>query len=213
MPEHKDCTRLQSNSHCDSEKNRKKKKKKKRKRTAASITSPENTRQEKPHTVPLHPETLPVSLLTPQSPAQPRAPLPKLTATGKNSGEQFAGSGWRSKKHPKNSPAPLRAANKPSGSGAPAVSELSTQARESLRWEGGLEDPQAEEKRLELYRANRRQRYITHRDTELKESQDALRQILPKVHGEKKALTESFHQETASLQRLSTHLSIEANHI
>ncbi|XP_034462365.1 protein LIAT1 [Hippoglossus hippoglossus] len=208
MPEQHDCDLLQSNSPCDS---KKKKKKKKGKRNTASIGPPENTRQEKPHTMPLHPETLPVSLLTPQSAAQPRAPLPKLPAAGKKGGEQSAGSGTRSKKHPKNSPAPLTAANKTSGSGAPAVSELSNQARESLRWEGALEDPQAEEKRLELYRANRRQRYITHRDTVLRESQDAQRWTFPKEHGEKKALTKSVQQETASLQRLSTHLIIEAN--
>lgn len=59
------------------------------------------------------------------------------------------------------------------------VAELSTQARDSLRWEGALEDPQAEEERMELYRANRRQRYISHREALLKESQCALRQTFP----------------------------------
>uniref|UniRef100_A0A3Q2CYH3 Uncharacterized protein n=1 Tax=Cyprinodon variegatus TaxID=28743 RepID=A0A3Q2CYH3_CYPVA len=44
------------------------------------------------------------------------------------------------------------------------VMELSVQARESLRWEGELQDPQEEAKRLERYRASRRQRYITHRE-------------------------------------------------
>ncbi|KAI4813701.1 hypothetical protein KUCAC02_002934 [Chaenocephalus aceratus] len=56
--------------------------------------------------------------------------------------------------------------------------ELSAQAKESLRWEGELEDPQDEEKRLQLYRANRRQRYITHRDALIK--QTALRKTFPK---------------------------------
>lgn len=41
-------------------------------------------------------------------------------------------------------------------------------SRESLRWEGILEDPQDEEKRLKVYRANRRQRYISHREALLK---------------------------------------------
>ena len=106
---------------------------------------------------------------------------------------------------------PQMAANRTSGGGTPAASELSNQARESLRWEGALEDPQAEEKRLELYRANRRQRYITHRDSVLRESQDALRRTFPKERREKKALTNSVQQETASLQQLGTHLIIEAN--
>ncbi|XP_038160516.1 protein LIAT1 isoform X2 [Cyprinodon tularosa] len=51
------------------------------------------------------------------------------------------------------------------------VMELSVQARESLRWEGELQDPQEEAKRLERYRASRRQRYITHREALLKETQ------------------------------------------
>jgi len=50
------------------------------------------------------------------------------------------------------------------GGGGPAgfrdVAELNTQARESLRWDGVLEDPLAEEERLEAYRARRRQRYL-----------------------------------------------------
>ncbi|XP_062262489.1 protein LIAT1 [Platichthys flesus] len=183
MPEQQeDSDVLQANSQCDGKK--KKKKKRSRKRNTASISPPENTREEKPHTV--HPENLPVSVLSPQSAAQPRAPLPKITAAGKKGGEQSAGGGTRSKKHPKNSPAPPTAANKTSSSEAQAGPELSSQARESLRWEGALEDPQAEEKRLELYRANRRQRYITHRDTVLKESQDALTWTFPKERGRKR---------------------------
>ena len=40
------------------------------------------------------------------------------------------------------------------------VAELGGQARESLRWEGELDDPLAEGERLELYKARRRQRYL-----------------------------------------------------
>lgn len=57
--------------------------------------------------------------------------------------------------------------SKTAGGGAPSqgsTDDFSVQPRESLRWEGALEDPQAEERRLELYRANRRQRYISHRE-------------------------------------------------
>ncbi|XP_038565498.1 protein LIAT1 isoform X1 [Micropterus salmoides] len=165
MPEDKNCKLLQSSRSFD----RKNKKKKKRK------TPPENT--EKPQAVSLPPETLPVSLLLPEIPGH-RGQLPKLRATGKKDGEWPAGSGRRSDKHPKDSPALLTATNKSSGSGAPQLqylAELSTQARESLRWEGVLEDPQHEEKRLELYRANRRQRYIAHREALVNETQNALR--------------------------------------
>ncbi|XP_051258028.1 protein LIAT1 [Dicentrarchus labrax] len=150
---------------------KKKKKKKKRKKATVSITSAENT--EKPHAVSLPPETLLVSLLYPQSPAQPQGQLPKLRATSKDR-ERLVGSGQSSKKHPKDSPSLLTETNNNSGSGSPEqgyAAELSTQARESLRWEGVLEDPQAEEKRLELYKANRRQRYISHREAVVKETQ------------------------------------------
>lgn len=71
------------------------------------------------------------------------------------------------------------------------MDELSAQTRDSLRWVGVLEDPQAEEKRLELYRANRRQRYISHREALLKEIQYALRQTFPNESKEKKTLTGS----------------------
>lgn len=71
------------------------------------------------------------------------------------------------------------------------MDELSAQTRDSLRWVGVLEDPQAEEERLELYRANRRQRYISHREALLKEIQYALRQTFPNESKEKKTLTGS----------------------
>ncbi|GAA6219843.1 protein LIAT1 [Lates japonicus] len=197
MPENKNCKLLQPSRTSDN-----KKKKKKRKKATASSTPPENT--QKPQALSLHPEASPVSLLPPQSPGQPRGQPPKLRASSKRDGER---SGRRSKKRPTNSPALLTATNKISGSGAPAqgcVSELSTQVRESLRWEGALEDPLAEEKRLEPYKANRRQRYIAHREALLKETQGALRQTFPKESTENNASTESDRQETASLMHLST---------
>ncbi|XP_033502645.1 uncharacterized protein LOC117269602 [Epinephelus lanceolatus] len=164
MPEDKNCKVLQPSRSSD---NKKKKTQKKRKKATVSTTPPENT--EKPQAVSLPPEASLMSVLPLQSPGQLQTQLPKLRATSRKDGERLAGSGQRSKKHPKGSPDLLTVTNKASG-------ELSTQARESLRWEGVLEDPQAEEKRLELYRANRRQRYIAHRDALLKESQVALRQ-------------------------------------
>ncbi|KAL4647624.1 protein LIAT1 [Arapaima gigas] len=38
--------------------------------------------------------------------------------------------------------------------------DLSTLIQESLRWEGVLEDPVAEQQRIEVYKANRRKRYL-----------------------------------------------------
>ncbi|KAM7374516.1 hypothetical protein PAMP_007169 [Pampus punctatissimus] len=163
MPEDQNCKLLQPSRSTD-KKRKKNLKKKKRKKTTASIDPPEDT------------EKRPTDL------GQPRGQLSKLRATSKD-GEWLAGSGRTSKKHPEDSPALLTTTNKTNSSAAPAqgyVSELSAQARESLRWEGVLEDPQAEEKRLELYRANRRQRYIAHREALLKETQDTLRQTFPK---------------------------------
>lgn len=124
-----------------------------------------------------------------------------LRATNKKDGDWLAGSGRRNKKHPKDSLALLTAANKTAAPAQGYVSELSAQARESLRWEGVLEDPQAEEKRLELYRANRRQRYIAHREGLLKETVDTLRQTFPAEDEEKKA---SDQQKSESSVHLST---------
>ncbi|XP_029375406.1 protein LIAT1 [Echeneis naucrates] len=189
MPESRSCSLIQAARTCDNKK--KKKKKKKRKKGSASSIPSGNT--QKPQIASLHPETLPVSLLSAQSPSQ----LPRLKTTSKKDGEGLAGSGRRNKKQPKNSLTPLTVTNNPSCGGAPAqgyMSALSTQARESLRWEGVLEDAQAEEKRLELYRAKRRQRYIEHREALMKETPDALRQTFPKESTE----TESDQQENAS---------------
>ncbi|XP_032388902.1 protein LIAT1 [Etheostoma spectabile] len=169
MPEDKNCKLLQPSRSSDK---KKKKKKKKRKKANASTTPPDNT--DKPQVVSLPPETLPVSLLPPLSPGQHRAQLPMLRATSQKDEDRLTGSARKRKKHPKGSPVLLTATNKTSGSG-----ELDIQARESLRWEGLLDDPQAEEKRMELYRANRRQRYIAHRDSLLKEPQGALRPTFP----------------------------------
>lgn len=139
-----------------------------------------------PQAASLPPETPLVSLLAPQSPGRSPGRLPKLRAASKKNGERRACSGRRSTKHLKDSPAPLTVTNQTRGGGDAGggtvqgyVAELSTQARDSLRWEGALEDPQAEEERMELYRANRRQRYISHREALLKESQCALRQTFP----------------------------------
>lgn len=128
--------------------------------------------------------------LAPSCQGQLRGQLPKLRACTRKDGEKSASGGRRSKRQPKDSTVQSTATNKPSGGGAPwrgDVSELSAQARESLRWEGVLEDPQAEEKRLELYRANRQQRYRTHRQALIEETQAALRQVSSKEDKVKRA--------------------------
>ncbi|CAB1348920.1 unnamed protein product [Coregonus sp. 'balchen'] len=43
---------------------------------------------------------------------------------------------------------------------APLSGDQANPARESLRWDGVLEDPVAEAKRIEVYKANRRKRYL-----------------------------------------------------
>lgn len=149
--------------------------------------------QEQTSSASMPPEMV-ASLPPPQSPAQPRGQLPKLKATRKKDGKRVSNSGCkRKKKHPKDSSGPLK--NKSTFSGE---AELSPgQAEESLRWEGELEDPQAEEMRLELYRANRRKRYIAHRQALLKDKQVASTQSKGK-----KALAESEQQVAASLLQL-----------
>lgn len=42
-------------------------------------------------------------------------------------------------------------------------SDVTDLEHDSLRWEGALEDPTAEAQRLEVYRANRRKRYMASR--------------------------------------------------
>lgn len=123
-----------------------------------------------------------MSLLPPQSPGHDRGWGCKLSATSKKDGERLCGSGRRA-------------------AAQGFVAELG--AKESLRWEGVLQDPQAEEKRLELYRANRRQRYIAHREALLEETQENMRQTFPEKSTEKKAFTETDQQEAASLLHLS----------
>lgn len=104
-------------------------------------------------------------LLTPPT-GHARDQLPKAKACSREDGERGGCSGRRTKKQLK----PVMALSKGTDENniikAPSqgdVAELSAQARESLRWEGVQEDPLAEEKRLEVYRANRRQRYLAHR--------------------------------------------------
>ncbi|KAE8287352.1 hypothetical protein D5F01_LYC13391 [Larimichthys crocea] len=168
MPEEK-----QQSQPCRST-DKKKKERKKSKRSTASCSPPQNS--EKPQASSLPPETLPMSLLPHRSliSGQSQSQLPKPRTASKKDRERPARSGRKSKKHTKDLTSLLTVTSKTSESESPVqrfVAEVSTQARESLRWEGVLKDPQAEERRLEVYRANRRQRYIAHREALLKEMQ------------------------------------------
>ncbi|XP_034538975.1 protein LIAT1 [Notolabrus celidotus] len=138
------------------------------------------------------PPEMVASLLPPQSPGQPRGQLPKLRDTRKKDGKRLSSSGCRRKKKQRKDSSGLLK-NKSSLSGEAELSAKAAKARESLRWEGALEDPQAEEKRLELYRANRRQRYVAHRqDSEVTSTQ----------RKDKKASGDSEQQVVASLLHL-----------
>ncbi|KAK2873018.1 hypothetical protein Q8A67_022915 [Cirrhinus molitorella] len=53
-------------------------------------------------------------------------------------------------------------------------SDLTHFEQDSLRWEGALEDPTAEAQRLEVYRANRRKRYMASRQAFLQNIQTGL---------------------------------------
>nr|XP_055035508.1 LOW QUALITY PROTEIN: protein LIAT1 [Misgurnus anguillicaudatus] len=53
-------------------------------------------------------------------------------------------------------------------------SDLTHQEQDSLRWEGVLDDPVAEAQRLEVYRANRRKRYLASKQAFLQNNQTGL---------------------------------------
>lgn len=110
-----------------------------------------------------------MSTLPPEHVGDSQDCLSEIKTSRVNAGERF---------HVKKTPSLLTHKGNTGGSGAPATGrtdDLSVQTRESLRWEGVLEDPQDEEERLELYRANRRQRYLSHREAPLREVQHASR--------------------------------------
>ncbi|XP_041865232.1 protein LIAT1 [Melanotaenia boesemani] len=171
MPENKNCKPFQSPGISD---HRRKKKKRKK-------ISPAPEKKEKPLDVSLPPETLPVSLMPPQDKGQTQGQLPKPGAASKKKREQHKGRSQKSQKQCKDLQTPLTATHKSIDIGALAdLAELSIQTRKSLRWEGVLQDPQEEAKRLEQYRTNRRQRYITRRERLLKETQHTLKQTVLK---------------------------------
>lgn len=125
-------------------------------------------------------ENLQVSTLPPEHLGVSQDHRPENTTPRRKDGDHFTGRAQRCEKQPKGSSSLLMLTRKTCGSGAQAQGNTADdgcmQASESLRWEGVLEEPRAEEKRLELYRANRRQRYISHREAFLKEVQQASEQ-------------------------------------
>ncbi|XP_055513515.1 protein LIAT1 isoform X3 [Leucoraja erinacea] len=52
-----------------------------------------------------------------------------------------------------------------------SIDQLATSVNESLRWDGVLEDPVAEEERIKLYKLNRQLRYLAAQNTTRKEVQ------------------------------------------
>lgn len=116
----------------------------------------------------------PISQLPPQDPGQTQ--LSKFRATGTKPKDNFSRGAGKAKERQKDTRSHLPASHTISNNKVPAhLMKAAVQALDSLRWEGALPDPQEEEKRLERYRAKRRQRYITHREALLKEAQYAMR--------------------------------------
>ncbi|XP_024122391.1 protein LIAT1 [Oryzias melastigma] len=150
--------------HGTKKKERKGKKKQKRINGSAS-TTPENKDKQ------LSCETTP--LLRPQEPVQTRHQLSKPKTSQKKNTKQRSAFSQKSKTHQQNSRAIVKVTDETSGC---RTVTHETGHRESLRWEGVLQDPQEEAKRLEQYRADRRQRYIAHREALLKETQQASRE-------------------------------------
>ncbi|XP_038160511.1 protein LIAT1 isoform X1 [Cyprinodon tularosa] len=142
----------------DRNNNRKKKKKKNK------VSATDQKLKEKPERLSSIPQ------LPPQDSGQVQ--LPDLRAASKKARDHCPCGAVSNEEQLKDSKSLVAETSTASDSKEPAhVMELSVQARESLRWEGELQDPQEEAKRLERYRASRRQRYITHREALLKETQ------------------------------------------
>lgn len=117
----------------------------------------------------------PISQLAPQDPGQTQ--LSKFRATGTKPKDNFSRGAGKAKERQKDAKSHLSASHTISNNKVPGhLMKAANQDMASLRWEGALPDPQEEEKRLERYRANRRQRYIAHREALLKEAQYAMRQ-------------------------------------
>ncbi|KAK6316558.1 protein LIAT1-like [Coregonus clupeaformis] len=163
----KDCKLLLLPANMETKEKKKKKKdassKEKRKRTNVSkkrgysSTPPNSEDTEKHQTAPPHDTSIPPS--PPQgSGGQGQRSKGRQEEQELKDVTMMSSSGSEKEK---------RTAICPGGAPAPSSEgvslELSAQATESLRWEGVLEEPLAEERRLAVYRANRRQRYLLHR--------------------------------------------------
>ncbi|KAJ7996117.1 hypothetical protein DPEC_G00233750 [Dallia pectoralis] len=129
------------------------------KKRGYSSTPPNADVTEKPQTAPAHDTTIASSLPTQDlGDHQSKVKGQRCVRKSRKPKEKKTVSSLGSEKSTTSS---FKATPAPSLEGF--SSERSVQARESLRWEGVLEDPLEEERRLEVYRANRRQRYLLHR--------------------------------------------------
>ncbi|XP_051902398.1 protein LIAT1 [Hippocampus zosterae] len=148
-----DGRKMKTSSSSDDKKKKRRKKRKRRKKLGAALT----------------PQQAALAELNPavKGPEPARAtPVPR----GRTSKRRTA---CKKSKEPPREPLPLPLASdgplkEPRPAGArvppPTPSPPHVQLRECLRWEGALQDPRAEEERLETYRANRRRRYAAQRD-------------------------------------------------
>ncbi|XP_016529919.1 protein LIAT1 [Poecilia formosa] len=120
------------------------------------------------------------SRLPPQDPGQIQ--VSNFRATDTKPKDNLSRGSRKAKERQRDSKSHLAATRTTSNNKVPAhVMKAAIQTMDSLRWEGALPDPQEEEKRLEHYRANRRQRYITHREGLWKEAHYAMRETKVKT--------------------------------
>ncbi|XP_063058477.1 protein LIAT1 [Engraulis encrasicolus] len=110
-----------------------------------------------------------------------RQPDPKGSSSSNTSTQKAKGS--KGTKRSKKSKSSVSSEDAQAASLGPAAvrdkakeEEVSAEALESLRWVGVLDDPVAEEHRLEVYKANRRKRYIAARQLQLGKTASLLTQ-------------------------------------
>ncbi|XP_062341800.1 protein LIAT1 [Osmerus eperlanus] len=166
MREREDCKLLLLPKNTETKEKRAKKKEKKKQTNASKKRGHSSTPQNSDDTEKPQPRTSQAQEASPPlaTPTSPPLPEESTDQSVTVKGRLRHGDGARRRTRlPKEGKTPSEMSSVTGAPSQACVVEISAQVKESLRWEGVLEDPLAEEKRLEVYRANRRQRYLVHR--------------------------------------------------